>query len=235
MCCGYQRKERCSWQRNAPTARATSANAQTGVGRVAIPQAKPPQNWQLHPRGVHPAGCRGAAEAGTRQTPRQSVDVPIRQNRRNVPPRLGGNAPQADPQGRGTGAYQVPRPETYIRDLGTAKRRRCKNSVFNARSLRRRIHSPHLHPRHTTDAAKGRGENGQLHGADSISPAGKQSTGKEAISLRCSLVLSAHFVVPMGHELAVGGKAADCPYGSNACPPNGAVGQNLVSIFLGTV
>lgn len=32
------------------------------------------------------------------------------------------------------------------------------------------------------DAAKGRGENGQLHGADSISPAGKQSTGKEAIS-----------------------------------------------------
>ena len=39
----------------------------------------------------------------------------------------------------------------------------------------------------------------------------------------------------MGHELAVGGKAADCPYGSNACPPNGAMGQNLVSIFLGTV
>ena len=25
------------------------------------------------------------------------------------------------------------------------------------------------------------------------------------------------------------------PYGSNACPPNGAMGQNLVSIFLGTV
>ena len=24
-------------------------------------------------------------------------------------------------------------------------------------------------------------------------------------------------------------------YGSNACPPNGAMGQNLVSIFLGTV
>lgn len=29
---------------------------------------------------------------------------------------------------------------------------------------------------------KGRGENGQLHGADSISPTGKQRTGKEAIS-----------------------------------------------------
>ena len=39
-----------------------------------------------------------------------------------------------------------------------------------------------LHPRHTADAAKGRGENGQLHSADSISPTGKRSTGKEAIS-----------------------------------------------------
>ena len=137
------------------------------------------------------------------------MSIPVRQNRRNVSPRLGGNTPQADPQGRGTGAYQVPRPETHIRDLGTAKRRRCENRQQYARALRRGLHTPHLHPRHTADAAKGRGENGQLHGADSISPAGKQSTGKEAISLRCSLVLSAHFVVPMGHELAVGGKAAD--------------------------
>ena len=182
MCCGYQRKERCSWQRSAPTARATFASAQTVAGRVATPQAKPPQNRQLHPRGVHSAGCRGAAEAGTRQTPRQSVDVPIRQNRRNVSPRLGRNTPQADPQGRGTGAYQVPRPETHIRDLGTAKRCGCKNSVFNARALRRGLHPPHLHPRHTADAAKGRRENGQLHGTDPISPTGKQSTGKETIS-----------------------------------------------------
>ena len=43
MCCGHQRKERCSWQRNVPTARATSANAQTGVGRVATPQAIIPE------------------------------------------------------------------------------------------------------------------------------------------------------------------------------------------------
>ena len=84
MCCGYQREERCSWQRNAPTARATSANAQTGVGRGATPQAKPPQNRQLHPRGVHSAGCRGAAEAGTRQTPRQSVYVPLTDYGRDV-------------------------------------------------------------------------------------------------------------------------------------------------------
>ena len=67
-------------------------------------------------------------------------------------------------------------------DLGTAKRCGCKNSVFNARALRRGLHPANLHPRHTADAAKGRRENGQLHGADSISPAGKQSTGKEAIS-----------------------------------------------------
>ena len=182
MCCGYQRKERCSWQRNVPTARATSANVQTGVGRVATPQAKPPQNRQFHPRGVHPAGCRGAAEAGTRQTPRQSVDVPIRQNRRNVSPRLGRNTPQANPQGRGTGAYQVSRPETYVRDLGTPKRCGCENSILDAGSLRRGLHPPHLHPRHTADAAKGRGENGQFHGTDPISHTGKQSTGKETIS-----------------------------------------------------
>ena len=43
-------------------------------------------------------------------------------------------------------------------------------------------YAPHLHPRHTADAAKGRRENWQLHGADSISPTGKQRTGKEAIS-----------------------------------------------------
>ena len=63
----------------------------------------------------------------------------------------------------------------------------------------------------------------------------KRASERKQLPLRCSLALSAHFVVPMGHELAVGGKAADCPYGSNACPPNGAMGQNLVSIFLGTV
>lgn len=182
MCCGYQRKERCSWQKSAPTARATSANVQTGVGRVAIPQAKPPQNRQLYPRGVHPAGCRGAAEAGARQTSQQSVDVPIRQNRRNVSPRLGRNTPQANPQGCWAAAHQISRPETYVRDPGTAKRCGCENSILDAGPLRRGLHPLHLHPRHTADAAKGRGENGQLHGADPISPTGKQSTGKETIS-----------------------------------------------------
>ena len=48
--------------------------------------------------------------------------------------------------------------------------------------LRCRIHTPHLHPRHSADAAKGCGENGQFHGTDSIRPTGKQSTGKETVS-----------------------------------------------------
>ena len=97
-------------------------------------------------------------------------------------PRLGGNTPQADPQGRGTGAYQVPRPETYIRDLGTAKRRRCQNRQQYARPLRRGLHATHLHTRYAADAAKGRRENGQFHGTDSISPTGKQNIGKETVS-----------------------------------------------------
>ena len=117
---------------------------------------EPTQNREFHPRGVHSAGCRGAIEAGARQAPGQSVDVPVRQNRRNVSPRLGRNTPQADPQGRGAGAYQVPRPAPYLRNAGTAKRCGCESRQQHAGSLRRRLYAPHLHPRHTADAAKGR-------------------------------------------------------------------------------
>ena len=80
MCCGYQRKERCSWQRNAPTARATSANAQTGVGRVAtqqataaskswrIPQGSPSSLWEGVSKFHYPPRCHRArfAESGLR-------------------------------------------------------------------------------------------------------------------------------------------------------------------------
>ena len=86
-------------------------------------------------RDVHPAGCRGASEAGARQASRQPVDVPVQQDRRNVPPRLGCDAPQADPQGRRTEAYQVPRPEAHVRNLGTPKRSRRQNSQQYARAL----------------------------------------------------------------------------------------------------
>ena len=80
MCCGYQRKERCSWQRNAPTAMATSANAQTGVGRVAtqqataaskswrIPQGSPSSLWEGVSKFHYPPRCHRArfAESGLR-------------------------------------------------------------------------------------------------------------------------------------------------------------------------
>ena len=71
MCCGYQRKERCSWQRNAPTARATFANAQTGVGRVATQQATTLKQesasskmcWVRHRRNArHVLSSEGAEE-----------------------------------------------------------------------------------------------------------------------------------------------------------------------------
>ena len=52
----------------------------------------------------------------------------------------------------------------------------------NYSTIGKAIHSPHLHPRHSADAAKGCGENGQFHGTDSIRPTGKQGTGKETVS-----------------------------------------------------
>ena len=80
MCCGHQRKERCSWQRSAPTARAASANAQTGVGRGAtpqataaskswrIPQGSPSSLWEGVSKFHYPPRCHRArfAESGLR-------------------------------------------------------------------------------------------------------------------------------------------------------------------------
>ena len=70
----------------------------------------------------------------------------------------------------------------YVRDPGTPKRGGRQTRQQYARALRRGIHPANLHPRHTADTAKGRGENGQLHGTDPIGPTGKQSTGKETVS-----------------------------------------------------
>lgn len=63
MCCGYQRKERCSWLRNAPTVRVASANAQTGVRRVVTQQAIHDFGRSLHQvrhsvrRDIEAGGC----------------------------------------------------------------------------------------------------------------------------------------------------------------------------------
>ena len=103
------------------------------------------------------------------------------------------------------GAYQVPRPETYVRDLGTPKRRGCQNSILNARSLRRGLHPPHLHPRYKTDAAKGRGENGQFHGAGHVSRKSK-NTGEKAKASSPVLFGSIGIIPRVGHGV---GQAVD--------------------------
>ena len=103
------------------------------------------------------------------------------------------------------GAYQVPRPETYVRDLGTPKRRGCQNSILDARSLRRGLHPPHLHPRYKTDAAKGRGENGQFHGAGQVSRKSK-NTGEKAKASSPVLFGSIGIIPRVGHGV---GQAVD--------------------------
>ena len=52
--------------------------------------------------------------------------------------------------------------------LALAKRRRRENGIQYARSFRRGIHAPHLHPRHTADAGKRRRKDGQFHGAGHV-------------------------------------------------------------------
>ena len=111
------------------------------------------------------------------------------------------------------GAFPVCRNYTvraHICHVSTTERCGRENGQQYARALRRRLHPPHLHTRYAADAAKGRGENRQFHDTDSIRPTGTQSTGKETISSPVLFGFSAHFVVPTGHELAVGGKATDC-------------------------
>ena len=66
----------------------------------------------------------------------------------------------------------------YLRCLENPSTYQCWPSYS---TIGKAIHSPHLHPRHSADAAKGCGENGQFHGTDSIRPTGKQSTGKETV------------------------------------------------------
>ena len=67
----------------------------------------------------------------------------------------------------------------YLRCLENPSTYQCWPSYS---TIGKAIHSPHLHPRHSADAAKGCGENGQFHGTDSIRPTGKQITGKETVS-----------------------------------------------------
>ena len=100
--------------------------------------------------------------------PEQPMDVPVSENRRNVPPGLGGQHPQEDPEGCRAGTPEISRLATHIRDLGAPKWRGRKDSIQYAWPFRRRLHAPHLHPRHTADAGKRSRKDGQFHGTGHV-------------------------------------------------------------------
>ena len=94
--------------------------------------------------------------------------VPLAHHRRDVLPRLGGEAPREDPQGRRTGTHPFSRPQTHFRHPRPAKRRRHQNGLQYAGPLRRGLHAPHLHPRHPAKAGGSSGNHRKLYGADHV-------------------------------------------------------------------
>ena len=93
---------------------------------------------------------------------------PSPEDRRDVPPGLGGQHPQENPEGRGTGTPEISRLATHICDVGIAEWRGCENCIEYARPFRRRLYTEDIHPRHTADAGKCRGEDGQFYGASHV-------------------------------------------------------------------
>ena len=70
------------------------------------------------------------------------------------------------------GAFPVCRNYTvraYLRNAGTAKWSGRQNRQQYARALRRRIYTPHLHPRYEAEAGRSRTNDGQLHGTGHVS------------------------------------------------------------------
>ena len=121
------------------------------------------------------------------------MDVPVTQDRRNVPPGFGGQHPQEDPKVCRAGTPEISRLTTHIRNLSTAKRRRRENGIQYAWTLRRGIHAKNLHPRHTADAGKRSRKDGQFHGAGHVNTQPKnreRRRGYQAYPLRRSLDIS---------------------------------------------
>ena len=58
------------------------------------------ENRKLNQQNLHPTGRRRSAGRRTPKASRQPMDVPVTQNRRDVPPGLGGQHPQENPEGR---------------------------------------------------------------------------------------------------------------------------------------
>ena len=119
------------------------------------------------------------------------MDVPIAQDRKNVPPRLGGEHPQENPEGRGSGTPEISRLTTHIRNVSLAKRHRRENGIQYARSFRRRIHAENIHPRHAANAGERCRKVGQFHGAGHV----KIKRASEGMVQTSSPTLSRHFAV----------------------------------------
>ena len=79
----------------------------------------------------------------------------------------------------------------HICNLGASEWRKRKNGVEYARTLRCRLHAPHLHPRHAPDAGKCRRKDGQIHGAGHV----KTKRAAERMRYISSPTLSGHFAV----------------------------------------
>ena len=106
---------------------------------------------------------------------------------------------QENPEGRRAGTPEISRLASHIRDLGTTKRRGRKDRVQHARSLRRRLHAPHLHPRHAANAGERCRKVGQFHGAGHV----KTKRAAERMRRSSSPPLSEHS--PCGSRCGSGG------------------------------
>jgi len=73
---------------------------------------------------------------------------------------------------------------------GAPKWHRCENRLLHAGTLRRRVHPPHLHPRHTAKARRGRTDNGQLHGTGHVTSDAEAKDHRAGYSARWSLPIS---------------------------------------------
>ena len=88
----------------------------------------------------------------------------------------------------------ITRPAAHLRHHSPPEWRGCKDRVLHAGPLRRRIHPPHLHPRHPAKAGRGSSYHGQLHGTSHVRQR-KKPGGKRKLPARHSLNLSGPFRV----------------------------------------
>ena len=71
-----------------------------------------PENGKLDQKNLNSTGGRRSAGRRTPKASRQPMDVPISENRRDVPPGLGGQHPQENPERCRAGTLEISRLET---------------------------------------------------------------------------------------------------------------------------